>query len=138
MASIHKDILIDAHPDDVWDALRDFGALHTRLVPGFVLDTQLDGDARIVTFSNGTVAREILVDSDDARRRLVYAIVSERLSQHSASAQVFAEGDGRSRVVWTADVLPHEIAPYMDAQMDQAHSPCRRRWDAKRHDVAIS
>jgi hypothetical protein len=119
MASIHKDILIDAHPDDVWDALRDFGALHTRLVPGFVLDTQLDGDARIVTFSNGTVAREILVDSDDARRRLVYAIVSERLSQHSASAQVFAEGDGRSRVVWIADVLPHEIAPYMDAQMDQ-------------------
>jgi hypothetical protein len=119
MASIHKDILIDAHPDDVWDALRDFGALHTRLVPGFVLDTQLDGDARIVTFSNGTMAREVLVDSDDARRRLVYAIVSERLSQHSASAQVFAEAGGRSRVVWIADVLPHEIAPYMDAQMDQ-------------------
>src|SRR2546428_12471359 len=60
MASIHKDILIDANPNDVWDALRDFGALHTRLVPGFVTDTKLDGDARIVTFANGTVAREIL------------------------------------------------------------------------------
>ena len=119
MASIHKDIIIDAQPDQVWDALRDFGALHTRLVPGFVLDTRLDGDARIVTFSNGTVAREILVDCDDARRRLVYAIVSERLKQHSASVQVFADGDGRSRVAWIADVLPHEIAPYMDAQMDQ-------------------
>jgi hypothetical protein len=119
MASIHKDILIDAAPDQVWDALRDFGALHTRLVPGFVLDTKLDGDARIVTFANGTVARESLVDSDDARRRLVYAIVSERLRQHSASVQVFTEADGRSRVVWIADVLPNEIAPYMDAQMDQ-------------------
>ena len=54
-------------PSDVWDALRDFGALHTRLVPGFVTDTRLDGDARIVTFSNGTVAREILVDCDDKR-----------------------------------------------------------------------
>jgi hypothetical protein len=118
MASIHKDIIIDAHPDQVWDALRDFGALHTRLVPGFVLDTKLDGDARIVTFSNGTVAREILVDCDDNKRRLVYAIVSERLKQHSASAQVFADGDARSRVVWIADVLPHEIAPYIDAQMD--------------------
>jgi hypothetical protein len=32
---------------------------------------------------------------------------------------VFAEGDGRSRVVWIADVLPDEVAPYMDAQMDQ-------------------
>jgi len=118
MASIQKDILIDANPNDVWDALRDFGALHTRLVPGFVTDTKLDGDARIVTFSNGTVAREILVDCDDKRRRLVYTIVSERIKQHSASAQVFAEGDGRTRFVWIADVLPNEIAPYMDAQMD--------------------
>ena len=120
MASIHKEILIDASPDHVWDALRDFGALHTRLVPGFVTDTRLDGDARIVTFSNGTVAREILVDCDDKKRRLVYAIVSERIKQHSASAQVFAESDGRARFVWIADVLPHDVAPYMNAQMDQA------------------
>ena len=120
MASIHKDIIIDAKPSDVWDAVRDFGAVHTRLVPGFVLDTRLDGDARIVTFSNGTVARELLVDSDDARRRLVYAVVSERIKQHSASVQVTTEPDGRSRLTWIVDVLPHEIAPYMNAQMDQA------------------
>ena len=68
MASIHKDIPIDAPAHEVWDAVRDFGALHTRLVPGFVLDTKLDGDVRIVTFANGTVAREQLVDCDDARR----------------------------------------------------------------------
>jgi len=120
MASIHKDIIIDARPVDVWDAVRDFGALHQRLVPGFVTDTRLDGDARIVTFANGMVARELLVDCDDARRRLVYAVISERVKQHSASVQVTAEADGRSRLAWTVDVLPHEIAPYMDAQMDQA------------------
>ncbi|MBR0752917.1 SRPBCC family protein [Bradyrhizobium jicamae] len=118
MASIHKSIPIDAPADHVWDALRDFGALHTRLVPSFVTDTRLDGDVRIVTFGNGTVARETLVDCDDARQRLVYAITSERLKQHSASVQVFAEGDNRCRVAWIADVLPNEIAPYMDAQMD--------------------
>ena len=118
MASIQKDIIIDANPSDVWDALRDFGALHTRLVPGFVTDTKLDGDARTVTFSNGTVAREILVDCDDKRQRLVYAVKSEKLTQHSASAQVLAEGDGRSRLVWIVDVLPNEVAPYMSAQMD--------------------
>src|SRR5438067_8656910 len=105
MASIHKEIIIDANPADVWDALRDFGALHTRLVPGFVTDTKLEGDARIVTFANGTVAREVLVDCDDKRRRLVYAIKSERLTQHSASAQVFPEGEARTRFVWIADVL---------------------------------
>lgn len=118
MASIHKEIIINAAPADVWDALRDFGALHTRLVPGFVTDTRLDGDARIVTFANGTVARELLVDCNDERRRLVYAIVSERIKQHSASAQVFPEGDHRTRFVWIADVLPHEFASYMEGQME--------------------
>jgi hypothetical protein len=118
MASIHKDILLDSRPDEVWAAVRDFGAVHQRLVPGFVLDTKLDGDARIVTFANGTVARELLVDCDDMRRRLVYAVVSERVKQHSASVQVFADGEARSRMVWITDVLPDEIAPYIDSQMD--------------------
>jgi hypothetical protein len=120
MASIHKDISIDASPNDVWSAVRDFGAVHQRLVPGFVLDTRMDGDARIVSFANGTVARELLVDCDDARQRLVYAVISERVKQHSASVQVFADGDGRARLVWIVDVLPNEIEPYMNAQMDQA------------------
>jgi Polyketide cyclase / dehydrase and lipid transport len=119
MASIHKDILIDAPAPHVWDAVRDFGALHTRLARGFVLDTKLDGEARIVTFANGTVARELLVDCNDDRRRLAYAIVSERLTQHSASIQIIADGDKSCRMIWITDVLPHEIAPYISAQMDQ-------------------
>ena len=120
MATIHKDIPIDAHPDDVWAAVRDFGAVHQRLVPGFVLDARLDGDARIVTFANGTVARELLVDCDEARRRLVYAVISERLKQHSASVQVLADGGTRARLIWIVDLLPHEMAPYVEGQMDQA------------------
>ena len=119
MASIRKDILIGAPAPDVWDAVRDFGALHTRLAPGFVLGTRLDGEARIVTFANGTVARELLVDCDDNRRRLAYAVVSERVKQHSASIQIIADGDRSCRMIWITDVLPHEIAPYISAQMDQ-------------------
>ena len=126
MASLHKDIPLDAHPDDVWSAVRDFGALHTRLVPGFVTDTQLDGDARIVTFANGSVAREQLVDCDETRRRLVYAIANERMSHYSASVQVFSDGEARSRLVWTVDLLPHEIAPYIDGQMDEAALAMRK------------
>jgi carbon monoxide dehydrogenase subunit G len=120
MASIHKDIPIDAQPADVWAAVRDFGAVHQRLAPGFVVDARLDGDARIVTFANGNVAREQLVDCDEARRRLVYAIANERVSHYSASVQVVADGEARTRLIWIVDVLPHEIAPYIDAQMDQA------------------
>ena len=119
MASIHKDIIIGANPADVWDAVRDFGAVHTRLAPGFVIDARLEGDTRIVTFANGMVAREQLVDCDEARRRLVYAIASERVSHYSASVQVIADGDTRSRLIWIVDVLPNEIAPYIDAQMNQ-------------------
>jgi hypothetical protein len=118
MASIHKDFPIDAPAHEVWDALRDFGALHTRLAPGFVTDCKHEGDVRIVTFANGTTARELLVDCDDERRRLVYAVVSERVTQHSASAQVIPEGEARCRFVWITDVLPHDIAPYVSAQMD--------------------
>jgi hypothetical protein len=126
MASIHKDIPIDAPADQVWDAVRDFGALHRRLVPGFVLDTKLDGESRIVTFANGTVARELLVDCDDARRRLVYAAVSERVKQHSASVQIVADGEARCRMIWVTDVLPHEIAPYVNAQMDLGAAAMQR------------
>ena len=133
MASIHKDILIDAAANDVWAAVRDFGAVHQRLVPGFVLDARLDGDARIVTFANGTVARELLVDCDDARRRLVYAVISERLKQHSASVQVMADGEARSRLIWIVDVLPNEMASYIDDQMDQAALAMRK---AFRRDAA--
>jgi hypothetical protein len=118
MASIHKDIPIDAPAHIVWDAVRDFGAVHIRLAPGFVLDTRLDGEARIVTFANGNVARELLVDCDDARMRLAYAIQNERMTQHSASIQVIADGETRCRMTWLTDLLPHEIAPYVSSQMD--------------------
>jgi Polyketide cyclase / dehydrase and lipid transport len=121
MASIQKDIPIDASADDVWAAVRDFGAVHQRLGPGFAIDCRLDGNARIVTFHNGNVAREEFVDCDEARRRLVYAIVSsERVKHYNASVQVFADGESRSRILWIVDVLPNEIAPYISSQMDLA------------------
>jgi hypothetical protein len=122
MASIRRELPIDAAPDRVWAAVRDFGAVHQRLAPGFALDARLDGDARIVTFANGTVARELMVDCDDAARRLVYAVVSERVKHYSASVQVLADGDSRTRLIWIVDLLPNEIAPYIGGQMDQASS----------------
>ena len=128
MASIHKDILIDAPAAEVWDAVCDFHAVHRRLVPGFVLDSKPDGEARIVTFANGTDARELLVDCDDGKRRLVYAVISERIQQHSASVQVMADGDTRSRLVWIVDVLPHEIAPYIEGQMDLAATAMQKKF----------
>jgi hypothetical protein len=121
MASIHKEILIDAPADEVWSALRDFGALHERLVPGFVVDTRVEGDVRIVTFFNGAVAHERLVSSEDDRRRLVYTVTESPFgsTHHNAVAQVKQHGDGRCRFEWTTDVLPDDLAPRIDELMER-------------------
>jgi carbon monoxide dehydrogenase subunit G len=126
MASIHKEIRIDRGPDDVWEAVRDWGAPHKRLAPGFLVDSRVEGDARIVTFANGLVARELIVDVDDLSRRLVWAVVGGRLTHHNASMQVLAEGQGRSRVVWIADLLPHELASQIAALMEQGLGVMKR------------
>ena len=120
MASIRREILIEARPEAVWDAVRDVGAVHERLAPGFVVDTRLEDGARVVTFASGMVARELIVDIDDAARRLVWSVVgSPRMTHHNASMQVFADGERRSRVVWIADLLPNEIAGYIAGMIEQ-------------------
>ena len=119
MASIRKEDLIDAHPDEVWTAVRDVGAVHQRLAEGFVVDTRLDGDARVVTFANGLVVRELIVDVDDADRRVAYAAVGGRATHHNASMQVFADGRGGTRLMWITDVLPNEVAGPIGALVEQ-------------------
>jgi hypothetical protein len=119
MSSIRKEIFINTPPQAVWDALRDIGALHTRLVPGFVTDTRLEQGARIVTFGNGQVIRELIVDLNEADRRLVWAVVDEPFQHYNASAQVFDEGRASCRLVWIADLLPNELANNVVTMMEQ-------------------
>src|SRR5262245_40289714 len=121
MASIRKEIVIEAPAASVWDAVRDVGAIHRRLAPGFVVDTRLEPGLRVVTFANGLVLRELIVDVDDTSRRLVWAAVEGRATHHNGSMQVLDEGEGehRCRVVWVTDVLPHELAAAVEPLMTQ-------------------
>ena len=130
MAYIHKETLIDAAPADVWSALNDWGALHERLVPGFVVDTRLDGDARIVTFGNGIVVRELLLDCDDVERRLSWSIVDGPYTHHNGVAQVLPAGPGRARFVWIADLLPNELAEQTGAMMEQGTAVVKQTLEA--------
>lgn len=132
MASIHREIRIAADPAAVWDALRDVGAIHRRLAPGFVTDVRLEEGARVVTFGNGLVARELIVDVDDQARRLAWSVVGGRMTHHNASAQVFADGNG-TRFVWIADLLPHELAPTIAAMMDQGLAVIQRTLEGFRN-----
>jgi len=116
MASVHKEISLPTTPEAVWDVVRDVGAVHTRFAPGFVVDTVMEEGARTVTFANGFVARELIVEVDERRRRLAYSARSDRLTHHNASFQVFPDEAG-SRLVWIADVLPHDAAVMVGAMM---------------------
>lgn len=130
MASIHREVLINAPPERVWDALRDVGALHTRLVPGFVVDTRLEEGARIVTFGNGMVVRELIIDVDNDACRIAWSVVGTALTHHSASFQVFPQ-DGQTRGVWIADILPHELAPQVAGMIEQGLTAMKRAMESK-------
>ncbi|MEU9088696.1 SRPBCC family protein [Streptomyces sp. NPDC048428] len=121
MAHIHKEFLIDNSPENVWDALREVGAVHRRMVPGFVTDTRMEADTRIVTFANGVVVHELIVDIDEDARRVAYAVVGGSLApkRHHASMQVFDATEGRSRFVWTTDVTPDELAGSISEMVEQ-------------------
>jgi hypothetical protein len=117
MATITKTIETVAPVRAVWSAIRDIGALHTRLVPGFVLDTVLDGDARIVTFANGMVIREPIIAIDDEHDRLVWSSDGPHFDHYNASAQAIEQTNDTTVVVWTADFKPDELADVVDEMM---------------------
>jgi uncharacterized protein YndB with AHSA1/START domain len=103
MASIHKEMLIAAPVEHVWAAVRDIGAIHTRFAREFVVDTRVEGTCRLVTFANGMVVREQIVDIDDRGRRLAYSI---------------------------ADLLPDTLADRVDGFMEQGCAAITRTLEA--------
>ncbi|MGH2524085.1 MAG: SRPBCC family protein [Anaerolineales bacterium] len=131
MATIYKEFTVEVGVDQVWDALRDFGAVHQRLAPGFVTACKVEEGARVVTFVNGMVARELLVGIDESAHRLSYSAVGGKATHHNASAQLFAEGAGRTRIVWITDVLPNELAGFIDAMMEQGAGVMKRTLEGR-------
>jgi hypothetical protein len=119
MASIRKEIVIDASAEKVWAVVRDVGAVHQRFVPGLVTDVRLEEGARVVTFANGMVVRELIVDLDDGLRRLAYAAEGGNFKHHHASMQVVPEGERRCRLVWITDLLPNEMVGAVRALIEE-------------------
>jgi carbon monoxide dehydrogenase subunit G len=131
MATLHKEIHIEARPEAIWDAVRDVGALHTRLVPGFVVSTRLEGNARIVTFGNGMTVREPIVSVDDQRRRLSWTSIGGRTTHYNAVLEVFADRSG-ARVVWTTDLLPDEMADPVAAMQENGLAIMKETFEQRR------
>ena len=130
MASIRKAFAVEAPAEQVWEAIRDIGAVHTRLAGGMVRDTRLEGDTRLVTFANGEVVRERIIGIDDRARRLAYAVVGWRTTHHNASFEVIRDSDSRSRVIWITDLLPDEVAEIVESLMEQGSAATKRTLEA--------
>src|SRR4051812_12012270 len=77
MASITREIHVAAAPGTVWDRVRDIPNTH-RLFAGVLTGCAMEEGARVVTFANGMVVRELIVDVDDTARRVAYAAVGGR------------------------------------------------------------
>ena len=138
MAMIVKEALIAAPQELIWAAVRDIGQIHVKLCPGFVVDTEMDGADRIVTFGNGLKVRERIVNLDDDARRISWNVVSERLTHHHAVLQVFpTEKQGWSRVTWIAELLPHEVAPAVEAMIEEGMAAMTRKLEMDAAAVAI-
>jgi carbon monoxide dehydrogenase subunit G len=130
MATLRREIPLEAPAEKVWPAIREFGQVHVRMAPGFLTSLEMDKGDRIVTFFNGLVARERLVTTDDEPCRLVYAVIEGRAAHYNAAVQIVPEGKDRSRLVWTIDLLPNELAPAIGDMMDQATGIMKKTLEA--------
>lgn len=128
MATIRKEIPTTATATQVWDVIRDVGAIHTRLAPGFVLDTQLEKGARTVTFANGLIARELIVTVDNDAKRLAYAVVGGAAEHHNASFQVLPTKEGAT-LLWISDFLPDTATGVFSAMIDAGSGVIQRTLD---------
>ena len=97
-ATIRAETRIAAPAAEVWAAIRDVGAVNTRLAPGFVVAAHLENGVRTVTFANGLTVKETIVNIDDDNHRVGYSASGGRSTFHFASMQVVPDGDG-SRLI---------------------------------------
>ncbi len=118
MATIRTSFITPADLPAVWDAMRDVGALHSRLVVGFVADTAMDGATRIVTFANGSVVREPIISVDEDLHRVAWTAERGMSSHYNGAVRATAAPGGGTHVEWIADVLPNELEPTIRAAMD--------------------
>jgi carbon monoxide dehydrogenase subunit G len=119
MATIYREFKVEVPVQSVWEAIRDIGAVHSRLAKGFVTNTIVHGNTRTVVFANGYELHEAIISIDDEHRRLAYSAVGGKASHHNAYFQVFEHGPQVSRVVWVTDLLPEEMKAPIEQMVNQ-------------------
>jgi hypothetical protein len=136
MASIHKQTIVEVDAATAWAALRQVGEAHTLFAP-VLTAARLDGDTRTVTFANGMVVRERILDVDDERKRVAYAALDgPGMAYHHASMQIVESGARRCQFVWITDFLPAELAESLSPLIEQGAGALRRNLEARQPTTA--
>lgn len=131
MASIHHEVVVKMDTDEAWAALREVGLAH-RLFAPVLVGGQLDGDVRTVTFANGMVARERILDVDDERKRVAYAVLEgPGLEFHHASMELIEEGPGRCRFRWITDFLPEKADAALQPLIEQGAQALKKNLESR-------
>ncbi len=125
MVTIVRDVALNLSVSEVWDRLREVGKAH-ELFAGVLVDGEIDGDVRTVTFANGMVVKEQIVGVDEAQMRVAYSVVDGPFSLHAASMQAQALGEGASLVVWFSDFKPDALAAMVTPLMEAGLAAMKR------------
>lgn len=131
MASIRTEFVIEADAAGVWKTIGDWENGPADMAPGLVVSSRAEGPVRVVTFTDGQIARERLVTRDDDARRIVYSVIGDtvRPDHDNAVMHVIADGEGRCRFVWSRDVLPDELAQPLLVAMREAGVVIKRTFE---------
>lgn len=118
MANITKTTYLSTDSDKVWEVLRDPSRANELVT--FLGEVTVDGNKRVCALGDDTL-EELIVDIDDATRRIAYSIRRGpfEFEHHSAAMQAVPEGEG-TRFVWTTDFLPDEMRPAVDEVLTTA------------------
>jgi hypothetical protein len=136
MASIHQQTTVEIDADTAWAAIRQVGEAHTLFAP-VLTAARLHGDTRTVTFANGMVVRERILDVDDERKRVAYTVLDGAgMAYHHASMQIVEAGAGRSQFVWVTDFLPAELAETLTPLIEQGTRALKRNLEARQSTAA--
>jgi hypothetical protein len=138
MASIRREITLEAGADAAWAALREPGLAHEAFAP-VLIGSELDGDVRTVRFAAGMVARERILDVDDEHRRIAYAALDVAgVQYHHASMQIDTAGPGRCLFVWITDVLPDAAAVGITPLVEAGVAAFKRNVESGRAGLGVA
>ena len=119
MATIQLSADVTRSPNDVWKRVQAID--WPKHLTNMIHDVEVTGpDTRVCHMQDGGKLFEKVVSTDHETRRQVYSVQESPfgLEHHNASMQVFVADGGRSRVVWTTDVLPDAFAEQMKPMLE--------------------